>query len=193
MGAVAVHRPVAGSYTSALDNEVYCAASGAPPVTSSLPLNSRVVVWFSRAIASEPVTVHVPVAGSYSSAVDNAEPVLRLWPPATSTFPLGSNVAVCVVRNVVNAPLAVQVPVAGLYSSELVRRTVPLKPPTTRTVPLGSNVAECPARAPLSAPVVVKEAAPACCVTDKLSASAANASASRTTILGCVFIKFAVY
>src|SRR6266540_515333 len=192
MGAVAVHAPVAGSYTSALDNEVYCAASGAPPVTSSLPLNSRVVVWFSRAIASEPIAVHVPAAGSYSSQVV-VEPEALTWPPAASTFPLDSNVAVCVVRNVVNAPLAVQVPVAGLYSSELVRRTVPLKPPTTRTVPLGSNVAECPARAPLSAPVVVKEAALACCVTDKLSASAANASASRTTILGCVFIKFAVY
>ena len=38
------------------------------------------------------MAVHVPLAGSYSSALLR-EPLL-LDPPATSTLPLGSNVAV---------------------------------------------------------------------------------------------------
>src|ERR1041384_4919353 len=107
MGSVVVHTPVAGSYTSVLEREVNWKLSGAPPETNTLPSSSRVVVWFSRALASEPVTVHVPVAGSYSSQVA-VEPAALTWPPAASTFPLDSNVAVWVVRNVVSAAVAVQ-------------------------------------------------------------------------------------
>ena len=39
------------------------------------------------------MAAHVPVAGSYSSAL--AREAVRPHPPATSTFPLGSSVAVC--------------------------------------------------------------------------------------------------
>ena len=37
------------------------------------------------------MAVHIPLAGSYSSALLRSPP---LYPPATSTWPLGSNVAV---------------------------------------------------------------------------------------------------
>jgi hypothetical protein len=39
-----------------------------------------------------PVGVQIPVAGSYSSALDKAPVPAK--PPVTSTFPLGSNVTV---------------------------------------------------------------------------------------------------
>ena len=45
-----------------------------------------------RAVLRLPVTVQVPLAGSYSSALE--ELCQRLRPPATSTLPLGSKVAV---------------------------------------------------------------------------------------------------
>src|SRR6476659_9686098 len=51
-----------------------------------------------------PVAVHVPLAGSYSSAV-----VLAPNPPATKTLPLGSNVAVCPKRAGVRLPVLLNV------------------------------------------------------------------------------------
>ena len=42
-----------------------------------------------------PVTVQLPLAGSYSSAlVRKLEPIKSVTPAATSTLPLGNNVAV---------------------------------------------------------------------------------------------------
>ena len=64
------------------------------------------------------MAVQVPLAGSYSSALAKAVPLLSR-PPATSTLPFGSNVAVCNKRAVLRLPVAVQVPLAGSYSSAL--------------------------------------------------------------------------
>ena len=64
---VAVHVPVAGSYSSALAKG--CSQSSMPPATSTCPFGSNVAVCESRAVAMLPVAVHVPVAGSYSSAL----------------------------------------------------------------------------------------------------------------------------
>ena len=60
-----------------------------PPATSTLPLGSNVAVGDRRAVVRLPVSLQVPLAGSYSSAL----PLLS--PAATSTLPLDSNVAVC--------------------------------------------------------------------------------------------------
>ena len=46
-----------------------------------------------RAVPMLPVAVHVPLAGSYSSALLKVTTGYR-YPPATSTLPEGSNVAV---------------------------------------------------------------------------------------------------
>src|SRR5438874_1626239 len=86
-----------------------------------------------------PVTVHIPVAGSYSSAL--AKTSLLLSPPATSTCPFGSNVAVCMRRSVVMLRVAVHTPVAGSYSSALAKSLLLFRPPATSTCPFGSNVA----------------------------------------------------
>src|SRR5205823_6472586 len=61
-----------------------------PPATSTLPEGSSVAVWSFRPVPMLPVVVHVPAAGSYSSALLK-EPYV---PPATSTLPEGSSVAV---------------------------------------------------------------------------------------------------
>src|SRR6266481_4651072 len=97
-----------------------------------------------------PVTLQLPVVGSYSSALVRKTP---LYPPATSTLPLGSNVAVCCRRAVLRLPLASHVPLAASYSSALVLGLKLLSsPPATSTLPLGSNVAVCPSRAVLRLP-----------------------------------------
>src|SRR5258708_908960 len=54
------------------------------------------------------VVLHVPLRGSYSSALLKYSTPL-LYPPATSTFPLGSNVAVCPKRAVVRLPVLLNV------------------------------------------------------------------------------------
>ena len=84
---VAVQAPVAGSYTSAVDERT----------TSTVPSCSSVAVMLSNRgfpVARKfAVAVHDPVTGSYSSA----ESVARSGgtsPPATSTPPSGSSVAV---------------------------------------------------------------------------------------------------
>src|SRR5436190_4650371 len=83
-----------------------------------------------------PVAVHVPVIGSYNSAVAVPWPP----PPAASTFPFRRRVAVPKAWNVVMPPVDFQVPVAGSYSSALVRK-LPPTPPATRTVPLDRRTA----------------------------------------------------
>jgi hypothetical protein len=92
-------------------------------------------VCWRRAATSGPVDVHVPLAGSYSSALARVAP--PSLPPATSTFPLGSRVAEWSWRAARGDPVAAQVPLAGSYSSAL-----RLPPPATRTQPLGNSVAE---------------------------------------------------
>src|SRR5512142_2908505 len=96
----------------------------------------------------EPVWLHVPEAGSYSSAVRRSP--LSLYPPATSTLPLGSSVAVWPQRAEAMEPVSLEVPEAGSYTSAVAR----LYPPATRTLPLGSRVAVCSVR--LMAPVALQ-------------------------------------
>src|ERR1035437_4600422 len=57
-----------------------------------------------------PVTVHVPVAGLYSSALASGVAEAPSRPPATSTWPFGSSVAVWSVRAVFKLPVFAQVP-----------------------------------------------------------------------------------
>src|SRR6266513_420884 len=56
--------------------------------------------------------VHVPVAGSYSSALRDSTEAL-LIPPATRTSPFGSNVAVCIARAVWRLPVGFHLPAAA--------------------------------------------------------------------------------
>ena len=58
--------PSAGSYSSELFKETPLTS---PPATSTLPEGSSVAVCSVRAVERLPVAVHVPVAGSYSSAL----------------------------------------------------------------------------------------------------------------------------
>src|SRR5580700_2143653 len=170
MDAVGVQVPVAGSYNSALEYLNWLQQKPPelrPPATSTSPLFSSVALCCSRAACIEPVCVHVPVAGLYSSALATSlqkSSSQLLKPPAASTWPSGSRVAVWNWRANFIDPVLAQVPVAGLYSSALVRvlRKLPASqpyawplqpPPATSTWPFGSRVAVCPDRATFSAPV----------------------------------------
>jgi hypothetical protein len=67
-------------------------------------------------VASEPVTVHVPLEGLYSSvdAVGANDPELPVRPPETSTFPVVNRVAdACVTANG-SDPVLVHSPVDGM-------------------------------------------------------------------------------
>src|SRR5262245_7399924 len=77
-----------------------------PPATSTLPLNNNVAVKNSRFTFMEPVVIHFPVAGSYSSA-ELVTPA-AVEPPATSTLPLDSSVAVWDARATFMGELVVQ-------------------------------------------------------------------------------------
>jgi hypothetical protein len=97
---VAVHVAVLGSYTSAEDRALMPtpATLTVLPATRTLPLGSSVAVCPLRAVPREPVAVHVPVLGSYTSAEEvptPPPPTTTTPPPATRTLPLGSSVAVC--------------------------------------------------------------------------------------------------
>src|SRR5436190_1554657 len=138
---VAVHIPVAGSYSSALANWPWWFS---PPATNTCPFGSNVAVCSKRGVVMLPVAVHTPVAGSYSSAL--AKSLLLFPPPATSTCPFGSNVAVWSQRALRRLSVSVHVLVVGSYNSEGPQRPVepaPLQaaPPATNTSPFGSNVA----------------------------------------------------
>ena len=99
-----------------------------PPATSTRPLGRSVAVSLARAVCIEPVAVHVPVAGSYSSALATGRPVTSppTIPPATSTLPSWSSVAAAPVTAKGMCPVAENVRVAGLYSSAV---AVPRRPP----------------------------------------------------------------
>ena len=71
-----------------------------------------------------PLGVHVPLAGSYSSALLNTP--LSPTPPATSTLPEYGSVAVWYPRALPMLPVAVQVPIAGSYSSALLNKPLTL-------------------------------------------------------------------
>ena len=58
---------MAGSYNSAV--EMALPPLVAPPATNTFPLASNVAVWAPRASVVAPVGLHVPVAGSYNSAL----------------------------------------------------------------------------------------------------------------------------
>ena len=76
---VALHAPVAGSYSSPLTRLPLAPVSTLPPATSTCPFGSSVAVCPKRAVPKFPVALHAPVAGSYSS------PLARL--PAGATTP----------------------------------------------------------------------------------------------------------
>ena len=105
-----VQIPLAGSYSSALAEGLKLLSS--PPATRTMPLGSKVAVWFSRASLRLPVVVQLPLAGSYSSALAEGLKLLSS-PPATRTMPLGSKVAVWNRRAVLRLPVKLQVPLAG--------------------------------------------------------------------------------
>ena len=116
-----------------------------PPSARARPSASRVKVNDVRGAASDPVALHLPVVGSYSSAADTEDPVVAFvsrLPPATSTLPLLSSVAAAEYRGVSMLPVGDQVPVAGSYSSALaVEASVEgSRPPATRTLPSSSCV-----------------------------------------------------
>ncbi|KFA93702.1 hypothetical protein Q664_08055 [Archangium violaceum Cb vi76] len=113
-------------------------------MTSTWPEGRSVAVCFSRAVASRPVGLHVPVVGSYTSALEKGP--LGLEPPVTSTRPEGRSVAVCFSRAVASRPVGLHVPVAGSYTSALERGPMgpePLgpEPPVTSTWPESNSVA----------------------------------------------------
>ena len=56
-----------------------------------------------------PADIHVPLLGSYNSALDNASLAIP-FPPATRIFPLFSGVIVELLRAVFMLPVAVHVP-----------------------------------------------------------------------------------
>src|SRR5205807_2568816 len=88
---VKVQVPLSGSYSSALAIGGEGKVISSAPATCTMPLGNNVAVFADRPLFRLPVTVQVPVAGSYSSALGRA-PLLS--PPATSTLPLGNCVAV---------------------------------------------------------------------------------------------------
>jgi hypothetical protein len=59
------------------------------------------------------VLFHVPLAGSYNSALSVGQP------PAARTFPLGSSVAVWKLRATLRLPVTLHVSVAESYNSAL--------------------------------------------------------------------------
>src|SRR5262249_4194195 len=109
MRPVAVQVPVAGLYSSALASGVQQPGGLEPPTTRTSPLGSRVALCPTRAMVIEPVTLHVPVLGSYTSALAMGPQDAPL-PPATRTRPSGSSVAVCLYRAVCMLPVGTHRP-----------------------------------------------------------------------------------
>ena len=106
-----------------------------------MPLVNNVALCNSRAVLRLPVTLQLPVAGSYSSALAVGSMISA---PAATDRPLVSTVAVCKSRAVLRLPVKVQVPLVGSYSSALAiggEGKVISSPPATSTMPLGNNVA----------------------------------------------------
>src|SRR5690242_9280911 len=106
------------------------------------------------------VLAHVPVAGSYSSALASAMK-LPDRPPVTSTLPSGSWAAAGSERAACSEPVAENERVAGLYSSALARLPpVTVGPPAISTLPPGSRVAAKCSRAEVIGPVGVHASGP---------------------------------
>ena len=125
--------PVLGSYSSAETRGMTEPAElTLPPATRTWPVGRRMAVWLSRAVAIPPVSLQVPVLGSYNSA-EARVPAMPVCPPVTRTLPLGSGVAVWPIRAAAKLPVVLQVPVVGLYNSAEARRLIALPPPATRT------------------------------------------------------------
>ncbi len=78
------------------------------PAASTVPSGSNVAVKSCRPEVSDPVSVHVSVAASYTSALASEG-----TEPATSTVPSVSSVAVWNVRARSMLAAGVQEPVAG--------------------------------------------------------------------------------
>src|SRR5207249_6593235 len=111
--------PVCGSYSSAelVTNAVPQQPPDVPPATSTLPFGSSTAVAPDLDTNMLPVLLHVPVAGSYNSAVASVWSGGLISPPATSTLPFGSNTAMCARRAPIRFAVGAHVPVNGLYSS----------------------------------------------------------------------------
>src|SRR5207244_1442801 len=133
------HSPVVGSYNSALLVMGPVSKLMKPAATRTLPFGSSVAVWSWRVVLRLPVTLHAPVAGSYSSALLRLPALLA--PPATRTCPLGNSVDVWSKRATLRLPVTLHVPVAGSYSSAVLRALSAREPPAIRTLPLASSVA----------------------------------------------------
>jgi hypothetical protein len=139
---VELNEPVAGSYSSADARMVKLPATKPlPPVIRTLPLGSKVAVWFIRALDMGPVGLNEPVSGSYSSAdARKLTMISPSLPPVIRTLPLGSKVAVCPTRALDIDPVELNEPLPGSYNSADVKPQ-PSWPPAIRTLPLASKVA----------------------------------------------------
>src|SRR5689334_530957 len=110
--------------------------------------------------ANAPVTVKLPVEGSYSSGFDTlpgpAQQAVQATPPAIKTFPLVNSVAVAPFWPATGLPVRVNRPVDGSYNSAVVVVDSPItigSPPTISTRPSGSRVAVCHTRGTVIRPV----------------------------------------
>jgi hypothetical protein len=107
-------------------------------------LGSNVAVCSACAVVRLPVKLHIPLAGSYSSALLKA--LALPIPRATSSTPVSSNVLVTFACKV-EAGGGVPVLRAAAFWSAVLRLALSPSPPATSTSPLGNNVAVCLARA----------------------------------------------
>src|SRR5437879_5483724 len=112
---VAVHIPVAESYSSALVKNV---SPSRPPATSTCPFGSNVAVCTPRFLVMAPVAVHPPIPVASPYTLPFRALTASSTPPATSTCPFGSNVAVWSQRALRRLPVSLHVLVVGSYSSE---------------------------------------------------------------------------
>src|SRR6266542_1216641 len=87
---------VAGSYSWAEALEMDPPTAFSPPTTSTFPSGSSVAVWSARGNTMSPAEDQESVAGSYSSAVMEAERPATP-PPVRRTFSFPSSVAVAPV------------------------------------------------------------------------------------------------
>ena len=122
--------------TSALDNAGWLPQELHPPAASTVPSGSTVAVAPNLASFIDPVVLHLPVAGSYSSALASELPPSAADPPVTRTSPSGSSAATASCLAVLIEPVAFQAFVAGLYSW-----AAAVPPPVTSTWPSASSVA----------------------------------------------------
>src|SRR6266568_3511799 len=182
---VRVHVPVDSLYTSAvararqLPTKMFVHLR--PPATRTMLWSNPVIVWKTRGTFIFPVTVHVPVAGLYSSAdltewgqkqgesgpfvckiergEERQQKPAPSSPPATSTLPSANRSDGGSMRLVCILPVRVHVPAAGLYNSAEAMANIsglscsPVSPPATSTWPFISGTAVWFSRATFILPV----------------------------------------